>query len=493
MNNGHFAYFLDDAYIHLAVAKHLAQNGVFGITKYSFSSSVSSILWPLLEGLVMKIVGVNDLIPLYLNIVFGNLLLLVSFIILKRHKLSNKWLFISLCIILYCLPLPLLIFQGMEHVLQILIDIVFIYSFHLVVMLKSSKAEKGLLILAPLVTMIRYEGLALVFSIAILLFLYKKYKLGLSIIILSIIPLIIFGIISIHYGWHFIPNSLLVKGGTGLMNAFGLLFTPKKLIISSLCFLSICIAYILDRRNKGFILYFSHFRDIIIILIPLVLIAFLEGFNFRYESALIYLLIIIGTIFINERTFIKFSNKPSRLLLVLLLVMMLILIFGLGYRLGYRTYASIDKYLYASNNIYTQQYQMANFLKNYYNGSVVALNDIGIVNYELDIHLIDLAGLGSLNKTYVHSKMDSLQEMRDLILNNNTDLIIIYDSWFKQNIPKEWFKVAIWNTTNHNVTLGDDKVSFYAIDYNKALLLQNNLKEFESFLPPQIRVQYYNF
>jgi hypothetical protein len=43
--NGHVSYTLDDAYIHMAMAKHVAQDGVFGITPYEFSASSSSPLW----------------------------------------------------------------------------------------------------------------------------------------------------------------------------------------------------------------------------------------------------------------------------------------------------------------------------------------------------------------------------------------------------------------------------------------------------------------
>lgn len=45
LNQGHLVYALDDTYIHMTIAKNFAQHGVWGVTKYSFSSESSSLLW----------------------------------------------------------------------------------------------------------------------------------------------------------------------------------------------------------------------------------------------------------------------------------------------------------------------------------------------------------------------------------------------------------------------------------------------------------------
>ncbi|MGH9386953.1 MAG: hypothetical protein ACRD2N_22015 [Vicinamibacterales bacterium] len=42
--NGRLSYSLDDAYIHLAIAKNLARHGLWGCTPFHFSSSSSSLL-----------------------------------------------------------------------------------------------------------------------------------------------------------------------------------------------------------------------------------------------------------------------------------------------------------------------------------------------------------------------------------------------------------------------------------------------------------------
>lgn len=52
--DGHYTYFIDDAYIHLAMAKNLAFYDVWGITKYQFSSTSSSPLFTYLICILIK-------------------------------------------------------------------------------------------------------------------------------------------------------------------------------------------------------------------------------------------------------------------------------------------------------------------------------------------------------------------------------------------------------------------------------------------------------
>src|SRR5438477_7234491 len=77
-NNGRMMYALDDAYIHMAMAKNFAQHGVWGITSHGFSSSSSSLLWTLLLSLCYLVFGVQDSTLLVLNVVFASAVLFLA-------------------------------------------------------------------------------------------------------------------------------------------------------------------------------------------------------------------------------------------------------------------------------------------------------------------------------------------------------------------------------------------------------------------------------
>src|SRR6266566_120392 len=85
-NQGHVVYVLDDSYIHMAVARNLAQHGVWGISQYGFSSVTSSIAWPLLLAGVYLVFGPNEIAPLLLNLVFATALVWLAYVMLRSHK-----------------------------------------------------------------------------------------------------------------------------------------------------------------------------------------------------------------------------------------------------------------------------------------------------------------------------------------------------------------------------------------------------------------------
>lgn len=126
-NQGHIGYALDDAYIHMAIAKNFALNGVWGITEYGFTSSTSSLLYTLLLSIIYSLFGVNEITPLILNIIFATLSICVIYRLLKQNNINNTYIFIVLQLITFLTPLPALIFSGMEHTLQILITILFVH------------------------------------------------------------------------------------------------------------------------------------------------------------------------------------------------------------------------------------------------------------------------------------------------------------------------------------------------------------------------------
>jgi hypothetical protein len=82
--DGRLIYALDDAYIHMAVAKNLASHGIWGCTPFHWSSSSSSLLWTFGLGVAYRAFGVHDWTPLVLNVAFAIGTLLVAHVSLLR-------------------------------------------------------------------------------------------------------------------------------------------------------------------------------------------------------------------------------------------------------------------------------------------------------------------------------------------------------------------------------------------------------------------------
>ena len=68
---GTFVYAQDDPYIHLALARTLADHGVWGIRPGQFASASSSPLWTVLLAVLWKLGAHAVWVPFALNILFG--------------------------------------------------------------------------------------------------------------------------------------------------------------------------------------------------------------------------------------------------------------------------------------------------------------------------------------------------------------------------------------------------------------------------------------
>ncbi|MEO8514677.1 MAG: hypothetical protein ABI543_14050, partial [Ignavibacteria bacterium] len=170
-NGNHIVYSLDDAYIHMAMAKNFASDGIWGVSRYEFASSSSSILWTSLLALIYFLFGANEIAPLILNLLFASLVIISSYFILKKYNISNKYIAMVLISLVVITPLPPLMFTGLEHVFHIWISLLFIYLVSELVIENNTDRKKifYLVSLGTMLPMIRYEGIFLVF-IASLLF-----------------------------------------------------------------------------------------------------------------------------------------------------------------------------------------------------------------------------------------------------------------------------------------------------------------------------------
>jgi hypothetical protein len=87
---GAFVYTQDDPYIHLTIARTLAEHGVWGISATEFAGASSSLLWTLLLAGLWK-AGLHALwLPVVLNVGAG-IALLVFVDRMLQVALAPKW------------------------------------------------------------------------------------------------------------------------------------------------------------------------------------------------------------------------------------------------------------------------------------------------------------------------------------------------------------------------------------------------------------------
>ncbi len=495
----------------MAIAKNFVQEGVWGINSSGFTSSSSSLLYSLLLSFIYLIFGVNEITPLILNLVFAHLLIYLIYFILKNNNFPSYAIFLCLIFIIFFIPLPHIVFSGMEHTIQIFLTIIFVY--YASKLLSEEFNEKKifsseriyLLILVPLVALIRFEGMFLVLTVSVLFLLRKKIIYSILIGGFGFLPILIYGLISTINGWYFFPNSLILKTNALSFNSGSIFNMIYDFSVSTTNKLLECPHILLFLIGVSLILYSQCFKkkevwkdstimSIIFISITLFHVIFAQSSILSRYDAYIVALGLFAIIFSTKNYIPQKLNIKKHLLEIkedfsieVIFQKVSIILFIMFILLPYiiRSGALILT-IKSTNNIYEQQYQMGLFLNKYYNNEVVAANDIGAINYLADVECIDLMGLGTLDIVAAILKGNFTDEtIFDLTKDKNCKIAIIYDSWFNRHIPSQWIKIGEW-TIIDNVACGSDTVSFYAVDPEESTNLIANLKEFSPQLPEMV-------
>lgn len=514
--NGTFMYPLDDTFIHMALAKNLAFYGNWGMNSQEFASASSSVLYTLLLTAMFRIFSVHILIPLLINSVVGVILVAALQRWLRKEQITGGWQLGVLLLVVFLTPLPIILICGMEHTLQCLFSFLFIFRFSS--WLEGSlamKQEKWVLpwqvsVYGMMVTFVRYEGLFLVAIACLILAWHRKLGLAIKLGLISLLPLVIFGIYSVSKGSYFLPNSVLLKSEGAPLSVSGvlqyldnifvqkltvvktdnipvgsprpgisLLATQRLLILLPLVYLAF-LKYIRQRVAYGYIL------GILLACTILQLCFASTGWLYRYEAYLIYCtVVIVGTLVC------KYGREVIREKGVGVRWMLAAVVFALCFPFVLRSAAAFSKTGTACVNIYQQQYQMGQFLHTYYDKEVTAANDIGAVSFFTSGANVDLWGLGNIKVAKSRKKGYWTPDFLDsLCRKDHAGTAVLYDKWFSDSLLHRWTKVATWQIRN-NVICGDDTVSFYAIKQEQEPELKKNLQAFEARLPVGVTVKYY--
>jgi hypothetical protein len=505
-NEGHYIYSLDDAYIHMAIAKNVALHGVWGVTKYEFSSSSSSILWTGMLAVVYLLFGVRDYVPFLLNLIFASLIILSAFFILNRFRIKPFYSLYILLAIVFLTPLPPLMFTGLEHVMHIWVSLLFIYfvSAELSGEEKSNRNILWLLVVSLMLPSIRYEGIFLAVIASILFLIQKRFLNSILVFICAFLPIYVFGVISINNGWSFFPNSLLLKGSfpdiTSLPEFISftwylikILLPVKYLIILFVgLFIFASIYYKYSNYLKKYYRTKIFFMLLMFVFNLILYAAYSKsGWSYRYQSFLVSLGIFVFGIVLFQ--YIVPDMHRKRLLkwgFIILFIFVPLVYFAIV------AFELIVKTPIATTNIYEQQYQMGQFLRKFYENKGVALNDIGTSNYFADIRCVDLWGLSNLEVSKKRrSGFFDANDIRSVCKRNDVKISIAYDTQSRDgdlnSLPAEWIKAGEWEIRD-NIIAGNEVISFYAVNSEEFIGLRNNLIEYSNELPRTVKCRIFN-
>lgn len=507
---GHLTYSLDDTYIHLSIARHLVEQGVWGVSEGEYAPAGSSPLYIFL----LAALGAWEYAPLVWNVLAGIGIIWSTDRLLMLAGASNRLRLIALGWIILASPLYLMMALGMEATVQAWITLGFLlFSSRELTQERPQSRIWQLyvlsLLLAFLTGAIRFEGAFVVGAVALGWLLRRRWALAALILLAGAAPAVINGLVSIAHGHHFLPNSIAIKSSvpaasTGALGMFIELalerFYTNAFMLHTLLALAAMTAWLLHRFQ-------SWTRAAVLCATVFVAtvghMLFAEVAFYRYET---YLL--VAAFAGIALAFTEVMNIPPQPSLqregatifpplkggrgdvkLALLAGLAILVLPFATRTAFFTL----NYPTGARNIYEQQVQMARFLHQHYPTASVAANDIGAITYFNRLRLLDMVGIAST--PVAESSIASgeyivdVNVIRQLAAERNVEIAVIYNAWVGPWAPKEWIEVATW-TIQDNFICAHATVSFYATKPDGVPKLQAALKAYQPQLPSRVAVQY---
>jgi hypothetical protein len=117
----------------------------------------------------------------------------------------------------------------------------------------------------------------------------------------------------------------------------------------------------------------------------------------------------------------------------------------------------------------------------------VAVNDLGWVAFRNDAYVLDLYGLGNDEvRTLKAAKKFDADAMQTLTSQHQTAFAMLYDGWFRKNIPTSWCRMATLHTSK--ISAAFDAVDFYSITEADRTTMHDALARFQRTLPTGARL-----
>ncbi|MEK7949047.1 hypothetical protein [Luteolibacter soli] len=477
LNEGKFTYTLDDPYIHLAVAEQIA-SGHYGINSTEFSSPCSSAIWPFLLAPLAR-TPIGEYVPLILNMIFGGL---TAMVLLKRARIilpENTAARVVLCwaILSSCNALGI-VFNGMEHNLQLLAAVVLVEG--MIRITESRDPGKWFWLAVIAGPLVRYENLALSAAACGLLLFTGRPKAAIIAGAAALTGVAAFSFFLHGLGLPLIPSSITAKSDFtkhgGFMNGLPLAiersFMENRgvlllLFTSTLIVAGLTADWKTPRGKAALLLAGAGVLHAIF--------GTYGWFN-RYEAYIYASLLFALFALAPAPGFLASQWRPVHTFAVALFALVI----------SYPYLKALPQTPVAANNVYTQQYQMHRFVTGWWKRPV-AVNDLGWVSYQNDQHVLDLWGLGSHVALEARLANKDNSWMRDIARDQNVGLVMVYESWIPANAVG-WTKVGELQLHGDCVSLASPIVGIFATSPELVPEIESLLVDFRQTLPPAAKI-----
>ena len=490
---GTFVYAQDDPYIHLTLARTLAESGVWGIRPGAFAGASSSPLWTVLLSGLQRAGGPWVLWPLVLNLLSGIGLLLVVSKIVEREGLHRLQLPLLLAMVLVT-PLPTLALIGLEHTLFILLAVAFGWRIAIHASHDGGNFSIVTCILAAALVATRYEGLFLVAASAVLLLFRGRRAMAACVGLAASMPVFAYAVYSVAHGGTVLPSSVLMKSGparfvsigagvaailTDWLSVVQLFNRPAQSVLTLAVLMALALTWEVDgtaaRRSRAMAVMFVTASLLHACLVKM------EWF-FRYEAYLVALgVLALGVMAGSSSAALPCSNRKR------LNAAELALIILLATPLAVRALTALAVTPGAMRNVYQQQYQMALFFRDSYPRDAIALNDIGAVSWMGSSPIVDVMGLATSEIAELKRRGQFNRDtLAAVISNRNVKAIAMYEGVFASVIPRSWQLVGEWQIVQNVGGASEDTVGFFAPTAADAARLRAALEAFRPRLPQPV-------
>lgn len=481
---GEVTYPVDDAFIHLAMAKRIAFAGEYGLGD-GFVSASSSISWPFLLAGVLRFVGGGAFAPLWMNGVLGCLApYAVDATVLRIHADARPWQRVVMAMVVTTLSLvPTLVCVGMEHTLHLVLFVLFVGLS--VDLLQGGRLSRSLLVVSLLLGSVRYEGLFPISAIALTLFAKRRVREALMLGLSGFTIPALFGAVLFAKTGHVLPLSVLLKrrvypfrepsdfvdflGGDLFHRLAGELHLAVPCLLLAMVFAATFLVEVSSRVRASLALvllctaFHLQFGGL--------------GWFYRYDAYLVAALLTV----LGGALLVLFRDKPWALFAMVLLVTGVLL---------RRTLEATSFTPSAGRNIFEQQVQTARFLSTHFADDKVLVNDIGAATYYRSGGVVDLMGLGHKEVAEQKGLRIERPPSREFLerLSADAPVAVVYDEWFRGSIPASWFRVATW-TIESNRSCAFPQVSVFATRANAIGKVLSATRAFERVLPSGVHVE----